>query len=160
MAVGTANSPLCRITWTEVVVPPPPLPDSTRTGQHFAFQEDDPIELRFGLKFEPSFWTSCDSAQFFAMFAVFNDDIMQSANPRQGDALNLPGAKSTEQWIGLSFGQAGQVAGRGLFQFRPQIFFLRQADDFHDVPGEFAIAPSDHTFLCEMGGSNYTYPFE
>jgi hypothetical protein len=164
MALGTSNSPLCRITWTDVVCPPPPLPDSTRTGQHFAFQEDDPIELRFGLKFDPSFWTSFDSGQFWAEFSVYYDDVLRDPHRQQGEIPNVLGGTSEEQWIGLSFGQTtqatGSPSGGRLYRFRPQIFFLRFANDLHDIPGEFAIAPSDHAFLVEIGGSDYTYPFE
>ena len=155
MALGTSNTPLCRITWTDVVTPPPP-PDSERVGQHFAFQEDDPIELRFGLKFEPSFWTSFDSGQFWVQFNVYWDAVLRNPHRHADDVLNLPGGKSAEQWIGRSFPKVAEATGEPcsgrLYRFRPQIHFLRFAADFHDIPGEFAIAPSDHAFLVEMGG--------
>jgi hypothetical protein len=157
VALGTSNSPLCRITWTEIVVPGPALPDGTRLGPGFAFKEDDPIELRCGLKFDPAFWTSCDSAQFYASFYICGGGFFRGGFEHDGAATNLPGGKSAEQWIGVSFGRARQASSwRGINLFRPEIFFLRQANDGHDVPGEFAIAPGDHAFLVEIGGSHHS----
>jgi hypothetical protein len=131
-------------------------------GQHearsgLAFREADPIEFRCGLKFDPAFWTSCDSALFYASFYIYGSGLLRNTFEHNGDAMNLPGGTSAEQWIGLSLGRARQAGNwRGLNLFRPEIFFWRGADDFHDIPGEFAIAPSDHAFLVEMGGSHHS----
>jgi hypothetical protein len=153
--MGVSNSPLCRVAWTDVV----------QGTQHFAFQEADPVELRLGLKFDPSFWSSFDRSEFNLWFNVFHFGTLRTDYLQQGDTLSLPGARSTELWIGLSFDQAAQATDNrnGLFQFRPQIWFQRSDIDEatgigSHVPGEFAAAPNDHTFVVELGGSGSGWP--
>lgn len=138
--MGNSHTPLCRVTWTDVV----------DGAQHFAFQEDQRLELRMGLEFDPSFWSSFQSSQYFLWFTMsrFGSRV---ANHQQGeDTMSLPGAGSTELWVGLQFDRARDATGNstGPIQFRPQIWMPRQSN----LPSEFAVAPEDHTFVMEIGG--------
>ena len=93
------HSPLCEITWTEVLY----------ENQRFVFQEFLPLELRFGLKLAPDFWSS--SGICFIEFNVF-DRYGELRGWHQQEALisELRGAPSDELWLGMKFGQARDVA--------------------------------------------------
>ncbi|MEU3990868.1 hypothetical protein AB0F24_21230 [Streptomyces platensis] len=139
MADHTFHSPLCRISWTDVV----------HGTQHSSFGLDEEVELRFGLDLDQSFWSSFETSQFFAQFCVYRFGDLVKRFDHNGDTrLQLPGAPATQIWLGLALGRAGQ-AGSGLVQFRPQIFFLRQNSSIGNLNAEFAAAPHDHTFMVD-----------
>jgi hypothetical protein len=148
--VDTSSSPLCRVIWTDIA----------GGSSHLVFGDRQPIELRFGLQFDPSFWSSFGSSSFFAFFAVYRFGSLRNRHQQNGGAMSLPGAGSTELWLGLSLGRATQAiddgsggSGSGTYQFRPQIFFLRG-----DAPSEFAVAPNDCSFMLDpfIGGDGFT----
>jgi hypothetical protein len=142
--MSTSNSPLCRITWTDVV----------HGTQHNSFLENDPLQLRLGLKFDPSFWSSFETSQFFLWFMVSRQGNVLDPHQQDGDTMSLPGAQSTELWLGLQFGVATDATtGRtGVFQFRPEIWFRRQGAGVN-LLSEFATVPNDHAFAVELGGT-------
>ncbi|MFI6151035.1 hypothetical protein [Streptomyces sp. NPDC051109] len=149
IADRTFHSPLCRISWTDVV----------HGTQHSSFGLDEEVELRFGLNLDQSFWSSFETSQFFAQFCVYRFGELVKRFDHSGDTRQeLPGAPATQIWIGVALGGAEQASGTraGLVQFRPQIFFLRQ-NNFVNLKPEFAVAPHDHAFMVDqfssVGGS-------
>jgi len=141
MADLTFNSPLCRISWTDVV----------HGTQHSTFGLDEEIELRFGLNLDPSFWSSFQTSSFFVQFCVYRFGALTKQFAHAGDTRQqMPGAPATQIWLGLALGQARQtiIGGAELMQFRPQIFFLRQSA-VANINTEFAVAPHDHTFMID-----------
>jgi hypothetical protein len=141
MADLTFNSPLCRISWTDVV----------HGTQHSTFGLDEEVELRFGLNLDQSFWSSFQTSEFFVQFCVYRFGALTKQFDHDGDTRQqMPGAPATQIWLGLALGRAGQTlfTGSGLMQFRPQIFFLRQSA-VGNINTEFAVAPHDHTFMVD-----------
>lgn len=133
--MGQFHSALCQITWTDV-----------RGERPFAVGRDEPVELRFGLRFEPAFWSVPTHLGYFVEFQVFRSNALLHSHPQSGSTLELPGAQSEEQWLGLSFGKGSQVTTNvnGVMLFRPQIFFQRG-----QAGGEFAVAPEEHYFFMD-----------
>jgi hypothetical protein len=142
--MGQFHSPLCRIDWTNV----------THGAQRFAFDGSKPLNLLFGLRFDPAFWTSFDSAVYTIELQVFQTGFVRAVHSRYGEIADLPGAPAENIWLGMSFGKARQATGSwtGLFMFRPQIWFSRFGPGPSYIPGEFAVAPEDHCFAVEVGG--------
>jgi hypothetical protein len=152
MADLTFNSPLCRVSWIDVV----------HGTQHSSFGWDEEVELRFGLNLDQRFWSSFETSQFFVQFCVYRLGALVQQFFHDGDTRQqLPGAPATQIWLGIALGRAAQAVshvGSGLMQFRPQIWFLRQSADAN-INTEFAAAPHDHTFMVESpspvgGGSD------
>jgi hypothetical protein len=142
--MSISNSPLCRITWTDVV----------HGTQHNSFLENDPLQLRFGLEFDPAFWSSFQTSQFFLWFVVSHFGNVLERHQQDGDTMSLPGAQSTKLWLGLQFGVATDATTNliGLFQFRPEIWFRRQGAAVN-LLSEFATVSNDHSFAIELGGT-------
>ncbi|KPC79205.1 MULTISPECIES: hypothetical protein [Streptomyces] len=141
MADRTSHTPLCSISWTDVV----------QGAQHSSFGVDQEVELRFGLELDRSFWSSFETSQFFTQFCVYRFGELVKRFDHSGDTRQLlPGAPETQIWLGVALGRAGQASGErsGLVQFRPQIFFLRQGSAAYLDP-EFAVAPHDHAFMVD-----------
>jgi hypothetical protein len=136
------HSPLCRISWTDVV----------HGTQHSSFGPDENVELRFGLELVQSFWSSFATSQFFVSFCVYQFGGLVNRFDQGGDTQHLPGAPGTKLWLGLALGRAGQASfhNSGLVQFRPQIMLSRQGGSSGGL-SEFAVAPHDHTFVVEIG---------
>lgn len=148
--MGQFNSSLCQIFWTDV-----------HGAQRSVFGLDEPVELRFGLRFEPSFWSSFDSSSYFVEFQVFFRGALLTSNYQDGNTLEMPGAQSEELWLGLSVGQAKEVTTNrnGIMVFRPQISFTRSsAAAGHYTFMEFARAPEDHCFLVDPYASFDGFP--
>lgn len=150
MADLAFNSPLCRISWTDVV----------HGTEHSSFGLDEEVELRFGLELDQSFWSSFDTSQFFVQFCLYRFGVVKRFDHDGDTRQQLPGAPATQIWLGLALGRSGQTVsvGSGLVQFRPQIFFLRQSAA-HNISAEFAVAPHDRTFMVDAfspvgGGSD------
>lgn len=143
MADGTFHSPLCRISWTDVV----------HGTQHSSFGSQEEVELRFGLELHQNFWSSFETSQFFAFFCVYKFGELVNRFLHSGDTQQLPGAPGSKLWLGLALGRAEQATfnNSGLVQFRPQIWFHRQGGSSGDL-SEFAVAPRDHTFMVEVFG--------
>lgn len=141
LADSTSHSPLCRVSWTDVV----------HGIQHSWFGSDEEVELRFGLELDQNFWSSFETSQFFISFCVYQYGGLVTRFDQDGDTRQqLPGAPATRLWIGLTLGRARQTTfhGSGLVQFRPQVFFMRQSGG-NNLVGEYAVAPHDHTFMVD-----------
>jgi hypothetical protein len=141
MADLTFNSPLCRISWIDVV----------HGTQHSTFGPDEEVELRFGLNLDQSFWSSFKTSEFFVQFCVYRFGALINRFDHDGDTRQqLPGAPATQIWLGLALGRAGQILseGFGLVQFHPQVFFQRQSA-VGNINAEFAVAPHDRTFMVD-----------
>ncbi|MFC5173201.1 hypothetical protein [Streptomyces mutomycini] len=120
MADRTSHTPLCSISWTDVV----------QGAQHSSFGVDQEVELRFGLELDRSFWSSFETSQFFTQFCVYRFGELVKRFDHSGDTRQLlPGAPETQIWLGVALGRAGQASGErsGLVQFRPQIFSCDRA---------------------------------
>jgi hypothetical protein len=143
MVAGPFNSSLCRISWT----------DTVHNDQHSSFGSREEVELRFGLEFNPGFWTSFETSQFFVFFCVYRFGGLVERFDHNGVTTQMPGAPGTQLWLGLALGRAEQATGNGTgpAQFRPQIWFMRQGGSSGNL-SEFAVAPRDHTFVVEIGG--------
>jgi hypothetical protein len=148
------HSPLVQITWTE----------TARGVERFAFQHEGPIELRFGLRFEPTFFTSGNFNHAFLSFQVFYRSQAGEAlvydHTEDVDASQLPGAPGPDIWVGMSLGQALQLTQEsgvrlsGVFDFRPHVFVGRSHSDVGAQPAEFAVAPEPHSFVVARGNDS------
>ena len=156
--VAQVHSPLCEITWTE----------TARGEERFAFEHEFPIELRFGLRFEPEFFTTAEFSLGSLYFHVFqrheNAHVLRYNHVEQVVAADLPGAPGPDLWVGMSLGQAFQITAQsgvrfsGVFDFRPHVWFNRSGPGL--LPGEFAVAPEPHSFVMTSGNPSDGFEFE
>ena len=100
MARSRHNSPLVRVAWT----------DAVSGNRRSSLDPEEPIELRFGLSFEPSFWTSFQSSIYFASWTVYRYGAYVRRFDLSGETHLLAGAPSAQLWIGLHLGRASQAA--------------------------------------------------
>lgn len=142
MAVGRSHSPLCEITWTEVV----------NGAETHSFGLDDPLEFRFGMRVDPALWT-VESGSYFCGFEFLRFGTYTNQHEMQGDLKTLPGYGSKKLWLGLRVAKAREAtkSGQGLYEVRPRIWFQRFG------PGarfEFATVAQSHAFSLALGGSD------
>lgn len=156
--MGQVHSPGCQITWTETA------PGSER----FAFEDEWPIDLRFGLRIEPALWTS---GVFTAVTLIWHvvqvhhsGEVIRYRHHELVDLSTLPGAPGPDLWVGMAIGQAFQLtesAGsrqNGVFDFRPAVHLEPTGGRL----GEFAVPSERHSFVLLPGrpGDGFQFPFE
>jgi hypothetical protein len=149
---------MCQIAWTE----------TARGAERFAFQHQFPIKLRFGLHIEPALWTSAELVTAHLFFQVFHQhlsgELLRYHHLESFNRADLPGADGPDLWAGMALGQAGQVtqsgtlAFSGVLSFQPYVWFERSGP----LPGEFAVAPEQQSFLMEIGpdSDGFDHPCE
>jgi hypothetical protein len=141
MARSRFNSPLVRISWTDAV-----------SGNHrSSFDPELPLELRFGVDFEPSFWTSFDHATCFAAYTVYRFGVFTHRFDQLIDARSLPGAPGSQLWIGLRLGRAAQATMfyGDLMTWQPHVWFARLGGSGDGVT-QWAVTPDHSAFLVEQ----------
>lgn len=153
------HSPLCQVTWTE----------TARDEERFAFEQEFPIELRFGLRIEPAFWVDGVVSLAVVAFHVFHrhqsGEFARYNHVETLSAQDLPGAPGPDLWLGMALGQAFQLTAAagvrlsGVFDFRPNIFFLRSGAGAAR-PAEFAVAPEPHSFVLVPGSPSLGFESE
>jgi hypothetical protein len=142
--------------------------ETARGTERFAFEHEFPIELRFGLRLEPAFWTTAGFSHAFLFFQVFHHhqsgEVLRYNHVEDLSAADLPGAPGPDMWVGMSLGQAFQITAQsgvrfsGVFDFRPHVFFDRSGPGL--LPGEFAVAPEPHSFVLTSGNPSDGSEFE
>jgi hypothetical protein len=139
MARGTHNSPLVRITWSDAVS------GNTRS----TFKQEEPLELRCGVTFEPNFWTSFESSSYFFTLRVFRNGSIHKVHQFSGDTRTLPGAPGAQLWVGGHFGRAIQATGSGPVRFTGEMFFSRSGGVSNGT-SQWAMTPNDHGLFVEF----------
>lgn len=147
MAKSPHNSPLVRVAWTDAVS------GNTRS----TFKLDSPLELRLGLEFEPSFWTSFQSSGFHLFVQTFRF----SSDPARffqltADTTELAGAPANELWVGMHFERAVQTQEQNLLVgatmgFRAHVWFSRSGGASDGLP-QWASSPFMHEYLLNPFG--------
>ncbi len=140
MARSRFNSPLVRIAWT----------DAVSGNRRSSFDPQQPIELRFGLVFEPSFWTSFESSLYQANITTFRFGYVAKWFWLTGDPRELPGAPGSQLWMGLRLGRAMQASiySGETVSWQVHISFHRFGGPGGGVT-QWAVTPDQSAFMVE-----------
>ena len=142
MARSPHNSPLVRVAWSDAV-------SGTRRS---TFKRNDPLELRFGLEFEPGFWTSFESSTLFFLVHTFRFGNLAKRLQLTLTTLDLPGAPAPQLGLGMRLARARQAQidanVGGSLTFRGEFWFTRFGGTSQGL-SQWAMAPDDHAFLLE-----------
>ena len=139
MARSPFNSPLCEFTWSDIV----------SGNRRSVFLQEQPLEVRFGLTFEPNFWPSFDSGDYFFWLRVFRNGSILNVYQFSGNARAMPGGLASQQWVGVRFGQAKQITfAFGSVAVKAEIWFLRRGGVSNNA-SQWAMTPHEHGLFVE-----------
>jgi hypothetical protein len=143
MARSPFNSPLVQIVWTDAVS------GNTRS----TFKRNDPLELRFGVRFEQNFWSSFEFASYWLVVSTFRQGTFITRYVLNGDIRTLPGAPASQLWVGMRFARAGQLSPgtwfSGTLTFRGELWISRSGGASNGLD-QWAMAPREHAFLLKL----------
>jgi hypothetical protein len=140
MARSPFNSPLCEFTWSDIV----------SGNRRSVFLQQAPLEVRFGLQFEPNFWSSFDSGSYFFFLRVFRNGGVLNVHQFSGDLRAMPGGLAAQQWVRVRFGQAQQITfAFGSVAVKAEIWFFRHGGVSNNA-SQWAMTPHDHGLFVEI----------
>jgi hypothetical protein len=141
MARSRHNSPLVRIAWT----------DAVRGNHRSSFDPELPIELRIGLTFQPSFWTSFDYSSCAVAYTVFRFGAYVRRFDQLTNTRELRGAPGAQLWIGLALGRATQATMyySGMVTWQAEVSFYRSGGTGNGVT-QWAVTPDQSAFFVEQ----------
>ncbi len=143
------HSVLCQVFWT----------DAVSGNRRSSVDPKDPVELRFGLKIHPNFWTSFDTSFYVVAFSICRFGTFIRQVTFTGDTETLAGAPAEQLWLGLRFGRAAQATvnnGEDLVNWSAQVFFERRGGTGNGV-SQWAVTPDQSSFMVE-GESTAAFP--
>jgi hypothetical protein len=141
MARSPFNSPLVRIAWT----------DAVSGNKRSTFKRYEPLEIRCGLQFEPSFWTSFDFSQYWLSIYSLRSSQNMKYFVLDGVTTELAGAPAAQLWVGMRFGRGEQITdGLGyLFAFRIELMIARVGGASQGLD-QWAMSPTEHGLMFDL----------
>jgi hypothetical protein len=140
------HTPGCRITGLTMEQASPTVGTNS-----VRFVPNYPLVLYVNFTIDPAIW-------FTAGYFIINFDAMQGGDRINRiswtgwTATNLPNRPATNFWLNWSFWRADHFTNgqrRGVFMYKPSVYFEMWGPGGSYIPDEFAVAEEDYYFGIE-----------